>query len=391
MYAISTSKDHDEYLKKKVKTFRKSKFLTDFQIIGYNGSVSLHKIILLPKLPQLLKLLCDSCDFHSITALILPEVSKDEIEKEVKELYIDGNVKGLQQLLGFERQNFDSNPSEIPDACSVSTNSTHSITEITENHLKEDTEDNKNDKQNELKEAFRITPDIFPVKIDSDGDSNRIIGADVANVIKISSFSFFNYNCHLCDSQFTSDSELSNHFYATHAPVCVEGGEGDTKPRYQCRACSKQFTKFPAAVKHCRVRGPAYSCPDCSITISNSNNVSRHKKRCKGQKSFFCSKCQRIIKARMMESHGNDCQGKRRRAKVMKVKREDEASLACSLCDFTSGLGSSLKKHITLTHNEGRNKLNCEKCNRDFYSASGLRKHKADLHSQINFEEIRVA
>jgi len=381
MYAITTSQDHDEYLQKKVKTFRKSRFLTDCQIIGYNGSVPLHKIVLLPKLAQLEELLCVSCDLHSNTAIILPDISKDEIEKNVKALYIGGDLFGLKKLLGFNRTS-NINPS---------LENIDSDGDITENDPKEDLE-RVNDKKEEVKETkipSEILSDKFPGKIEEDIKTNGVQGADVANVLKIANFSFLNHNCHLCDSQLSSDEELSDHFFATHDPLTVE--TGDSKPWYQCRACSKQFRRHPAAVKHCRVRGPAYRCQDCGISIRYSNNISRHKKRCSGQRSFFCSKCGRIIKSTVMETHILKCQGKRRKARAIKVENEEKNSNACNICEFKSAHGSSLKKHITLSHSSDRYKFKCEECNREFYSASGMRKHKSDLHSQIRFEEIKVA
>ena len=94
------SKDHDGLIKKKVKKFRKSNFLTDLHIICQNGSVSIHKILLLQKLPRLADFLCEFCDLHSDTTFILPEVAREDIEREVKNLYSFGIVSGLEDLFG---------------------------------------------------------------------------------------------------------------------------------------------------------------------------------------------------------------------------------------------------------------------------------------------------
>ena len=89
-------------MRKKVKKFRKSSFLTDLHIICQNGSVSLHKIILFQKLPQVTSFLCNYCDPHSETTFILPEVDKEEIEREVKNLYAFGIASGVEELLGLQ-------------------------------------------------------------------------------------------------------------------------------------------------------------------------------------------------------------------------------------------------------------------------------------------------
>merc|ERR1712129_283378 len=94
-------KDHDGFVKKRVKRFRKSNFLTDVQIIGQNGSVYLHKVIIQQKLPRIAQFLCELCDHLSETTFILPEVSKDDIEREVKNLYTFGIVSGVEELFGI--------------------------------------------------------------------------------------------------------------------------------------------------------------------------------------------------------------------------------------------------------------------------------------------------
>ena len=99
---LLSSKDHDNIMKKKAKKFRKSKFLTDVELIGHNGSVSLHKIILLQRLPILAQLLCEYCDHHSDTTFILPDLAKEEIENEVKKLYTFGVVAGVEEMFGLK-------------------------------------------------------------------------------------------------------------------------------------------------------------------------------------------------------------------------------------------------------------------------------------------------
>merc|ERR1719318_2463372 len=63
----------------------------------------MHKILLLHKIPDFSKYLCDSCDNHSETVLILPDVAKSDLEKEVKALYSLGIVSGLEAGLGFRK------------------------------------------------------------------------------------------------------------------------------------------------------------------------------------------------------------------------------------------------------------------------------------------------
>jgi len=97
------SKGHNDMLKKKVKKFRKSEFLTDLYITCMDGMVSMHKMLLLQKIPYFSQYLCEICDHHSATFLILPDVTKSELEKEVRNLYSYGIVSGLEVLFGFKK------------------------------------------------------------------------------------------------------------------------------------------------------------------------------------------------------------------------------------------------------------------------------------------------
>jgi len=52
-------------------------------------------------LPEVTSLLCGNCDPHAETIFILPEGVKEEVEKEVKNIYSFGLTSGLKQLLGI--------------------------------------------------------------------------------------------------------------------------------------------------------------------------------------------------------------------------------------------------------------------------------------------------
>ena len=104
--------DQEGILKRKFKRYRKSNFLTDIQIIGQDGSVFIHKMVILQKLPRLAEFLCDICDHMTETTFILPEVSKSDLEKQVKNLYTFGIVSGVKELLGFASSNSNKIKSE---------------------------------------------------------------------------------------------------------------------------------------------------------------------------------------------------------------------------------------------------------------------------------------
>jgi len=101
------SETHHGMLQKKFKKFRKTNLLTDLHLICPDGTVSLHKIIILQKIPGLSPYLCDFCDHHSETFILLPDVDKGVLEKEVKNLYVHGTVSGLVELFGLKQKDIN--------------------------------------------------------------------------------------------------------------------------------------------------------------------------------------------------------------------------------------------------------------------------------------------
>jgi hypothetical protein len=213
--------------------------------------------------------------------------------------------------------------------------------------------------------------------------------ASKESITKISSFAFFNKRCHFCDLNFTNESELSEHFYEKHEPLNVQGSDG--RHEYQCRGCAKHFTQYPPAVKHCRVRvREIYQCPLCRTTIKQTSNIKRHKERCSGAESFFCSKCHKFIKSKSnFEKHFVKCGVKKGNAHGRQVpKEEGQEYINCHACDYKTLFGYIMKKHMTMEHSEIRDMVKCDKCEREFVSESGVRKHKKKVHSDVAYKLV---
>jgi len=208
----------------------------------------------------------------------------------------------------------------------------------------------------------------------------------IETLTKIGCFTFINYKCLFCDLQFPIEVELTEHFYMKHDALNVQTSEGSFE--YNCRSCGKKFSRYPAAVRHCRVRSSySYQCPDCRKNIAHPGNVERHRKRCTGKETFFCSKCTKIVKYKVnYDKHIETCQVKRQHKHVKDAPIEEGQSyIYCKVCDYKSVYSSVVKKHMTLLHNDEKNNYKCSFCERNFHSNSGVRKHKSLVHSQISF------
>ena len=241
----------------------------------------------------------------------------------------------------------------------------------------------ENSRSIEMKEEVKI-------EMIDDCEKGTSLEQNVENkesITKISSFAFFNKNCHFCDLQFTNESELSEHFYLKHEPLTVQISDG--RHEYQCRGCAKHFTQYPPAVKHCRVRvREIYQCPLCRTTIKQTSNIKRHKERCSGAESFFCSKCHKFIKSKSnFEKHFVKCGVKKGNAHGRQVpKEEGQEYINCHACDYKTLFGFIMKKHMTMEHSDIRDMVKCDKCEREFVSESGVRKHKKKVHSDVAFK-----
>jgi len=98
------AKNHTGKINKKLKKYKKSNFLTDLHLVCQDGTVSIHKILFLKKMQNFSQLLCNFCDHHSETFIILPDIATQDLEKEIKSLYSDGNISGLEELLWCDKK-----------------------------------------------------------------------------------------------------------------------------------------------------------------------------------------------------------------------------------------------------------------------------------------------
>ena len=98
------AKNHEGKINKKLRKFKRSNFLTDLHLVCQDGTVSVHKILFLQKMENFSQLLCDICDHHSETYIILPDIAKQDLEKEIKSLYSFGNISGLEDLFWISKK-----------------------------------------------------------------------------------------------------------------------------------------------------------------------------------------------------------------------------------------------------------------------------------------------
>ena len=175
-------------------------------------------------------------------------------------------------------------------------------------------------------------------------------------VSQIAGLTFFNYKCHLCELQLTSNSDMRSHFQAKHEPVTVVSENGALV--HACKQCGARFSQYSSAIKHCRKRKekPPTTCPKCDKVIY-CKNLKRHIQTIHTRperKSYFCPKCKRMLKVdeSKFKMHYDECRPRTQVSHQKKLPSSNEEAtwFKCSICGYTSVYEVALKKHMTTKH-----------------------------------------
>ena len=97
---------HENYLRHSLKMFCESKDLSDLRFISSDkGETFCHKFILVSLLPELKPVLCcSSCYQHQVTTIIIPEVSKKDLDMARDFLYMFGDVEPFRKVFGLNKE-----------------------------------------------------------------------------------------------------------------------------------------------------------------------------------------------------------------------------------------------------------------------------------------------
>ena len=60
---------------------------------------------------------------------------------------------------------------------------------------------------------------------------------------------------------------------------------------------------------------------------------------------------------------------------------DDREYITCDVCNYQTLYVNIMKRHMTLEHTENKEKVKCDKCEREFLSKAGVRHHKSRVHS----------
>ena len=177
------------------------------------------------------------------------------------------------------------------------------------------------------------------------------------------------------------EPEIANNRSINRDPMRVEESKKDVKKTktFSCSNCGQKFYRKRYAVQHCKEKEP-WRCPKCFKEILFNQNIKRHTETCNKPKPtkvtspstiFECTMCEKVFPYRFNLM--------RHKRKVHQVVENRKIVCDVKTCPFTANDEKQLQRHKTLNHSE-KEKLKCNKCDSEFLSVSGLKKHVLTIH-----------
>ena len=91
--------NHDTMLRQAFYTFCASEQNSDMKLVGRDGFVNCHKIVILKVFPKLKNIFCKYCsESHENVVIVFPEVDQAIIRKARDDLYLFGDTSSMIKL-----------------------------------------------------------------------------------------------------------------------------------------------------------------------------------------------------------------------------------------------------------------------------------------------------
>ena len=167
------------------------------------------------------------------------------------------------------------------------------------------------------------------------------------------------------------------------------------KPKtFPCQVCGQIFAQFQTAIKHCATKTVTMSaiCIVCGKEIKEKRNLKRHMKthtvlKPNKKTSTKCDGCGKVFSSRqkldyhMVKKHG-----------VQKPKAAITEVFECTECTFSHAKERVVKAHFTNAHAKVAAKHNCDYCDFNCLTKSGMWKHlKSHKSDDIERDKVIVS
>ena len=315
---------------KNLSVLRQIENISNVRFVTKDGEVLCQKLFLLSAFPFLREWLCDFCYYsHEEMTFILPEYSKQCLEKALDQVYINCDAEKILYIFGFSKT--DKSLEKAKTENSFIENVKRNGYALKEEEMPEE-------------EIVKTEPVELEYKEDVTGDGD--VTGDVA-----------------CDGDVAGDM--------------ADNGDNVESEHKDYAGLLEKW------------RGNDKRCTDCGLQIKHRQNVKRHyqlnclalgkivtKKmtEIKNTGPFNCEHCHKIFK---------------RKKAIMKHRRDMHMSMEdilleffhCSQCNFSCESERFLKVHVTKYHIDIK-PLSCNVCSLKYATKDSLGVHKKNKHPQ---------
>jgi len=170
--------------------------------------------------------------------------------------------------------------------------------------------------------------------------------------------------CHLCPETFELESELKNHYYATH-----RSGSNDL---LGCKFCSFKTREYLQFTRHIRKHTGErpFACTLCDWAFKAEADLNRHVSVMHiGVNVYRCNLCGMKFNRDQEEEY-----------RLHRASHTDQRPFACDECDKCFRSRGHLSSHVRFVHNKER-KHACTQCGKAYRGKHELTEHFRQIHT----------
>ena len=145
----------------------------------------------------------------------------------------------------------------------------------------------------------------------------------------------------------------------------------DRKTILQCNLCEKEYSQPGGLKTHIEIKhkGIRYPCDVCSKVLTCASSLNIHmKSKHLGGKPCYCPHC-----SSSFASKSN--------LKIHIESKHENIKYPCEKCDAKLATVNVLKAHMENMHSDMKTVLQCNLCEKDYWTKGGLNLHISSKHS----------
>ena len=176
-----------------------------------------------------------------------------------------------------------------------------------------------------------------------------------------------NYDCRICSKSFSRKDSRVRHEQAVHYK----------RPSVKCQACKKSFSRMEYLNRHnCQQNTSAgsakktFKCEVCYKVFNRNDKLRQHVRQVHGGVRYFCDQCTA------------SCTRKEDLIKHKESKHANPStSVLCNICGQQFSKIANLTRHVAEAHEDMKNHI-CPRCPSGFTRKEAMERHLLEVHSK---------